>query len=398
MYKITSYEVHHLERRVENGPWIPVCDVHLSPYRVASQCVYITVPCGHCIGCRLEYSRQWANRCLLELDYHSSAYFVTLTYDNSHVRRTLYADPDTGEAAEAYTLAKRDFQLFMKRLRKAFPDQKIRYFAAGEYGSETFRPHYHAILFGLKLDDLQLYKQSPDGFNYYTSESFQRVWSEPASGVPPSEGRPYYTLPDLPFLADSCKGSTTPLTPIGKCLICDVSWETCAYVARYVTKKLTGPESTFYSDHNIEPPFTVMSDVSWETCAYVARYVTKKLTGPESTFYSDHNIEPPFTVMSRKPGIARQWYDDHPDLYDYDYINISTPAGGKKFRPPKYFDKLYDIEYPEESKARKELHKNLAEEAKKAKLQRTDLSYLEMLQVEEDAKLNAVKALRRDKL
>lgn len=359
MYKITSYEVHHLERRVENGPWIPVCDVHLSPYRVASQCVYITVPCGHCIGCRLEYSRQWANRCLLELDYHSSAYFVTLTYDNSHVRRTLYADPDTGEAAEAYTLAKRDFQLFMKRLRKAFPDQKIRYFAAGEYGSETFRPHYHAILFGLKLDDLQLYKQSPDGFNYYTSASFERVWSEPASGVPPSEGRPYYTLPDLPFLADSCKGSTTPLTPIGKCLICDVSWETCAYVARYVTKKLTGPESTFYSDHNIEPPFT---------------------------------------VMSRKPGIARQWYDDHPDLYDYDYINISTPAGGKKFRPPKYFDKLYDIEYPEESKARKELHKNLAEEAKKAKLQRTDLSYLEMLQVEEDAKLNAVKALRRDKL
>ncbi|AXB22553.1 replication initiation protein [Lynx canadensis associated microvirus CLP 9413] len=271
----------------------------------------------------------------------------------------MYADPDTGEAAEAYTLAKRDFQLFMKRLRKAFPDQKIRYFAAGEYGSETFRPHYHAILFGLKLDDLQLYKQSPDGFNYYTSESFERVWSEPASGVPPSEGRPYYTLPDLPFLADSCKGSTTPLTPIGKCLICDVSWETCAYVARYVTKKLTGPESTFYSDHNIEPPFT---------------------------------------VMSRKPGIARQWYDDHPDLYDYDYINISTPAGGKKFRPPKYFDKLYDIEYPEESKARKELHKNLAEEAKKAKLQRTDLSYLEMLQVEEDAKLNAVKALRRDKL
>ena len=348
-----------MERRVENGPWIPVCDVHLSPYRVASQCVYITVPCGHCIGCRLEYSRQWANRCLLELDYHSSAYFVTLTYDNSHVRRTLYADPDTGEAAEAYTLAKRDFQLFMKRLRKAFPDQKIRYFAAGEYGSETFRPHYHAILFGLKLDDLQLYKQSPDGFNYYTSESFQRVWSEPASGVPPSEGRPYYTLPDLPFLADSCKGSITPLTPIGKCLICDVSWETCAYVARYVTKKLTGPESTFYSDHNIEPPFT---------------------------------------VMSRKPGIARQWYDDHPDLYDYDYINISTPAGGKKFRPPKYFDKLYDIEYPEESKARKELRKNLAEEAKKAKLQRTDLSYLEMLQVEEDAKLNAVKALRRDKL
>lgn len=66
--------------------------------------------------------------------------------------------------------------------------------------------------------------------------------------------------------------------------------------------------------------------------------------------------------MSRKPGIARQWYDDHPDCYDYEYINISTDKGGKKFRPPKYFDKLYDVDEPEKSAELKAIRKKMAED------------------------------------
>ena len=74
------------------------------------------------------------------------------------------------------SLRKRDFQLFMKRLRKKYSDDRIRFYACGEYGSETFRPHYHAILFGLHLDDLELYK-SKDSYKYFTSPGLQRVWS-----------------------------------------------------------------------------------------------------------------------------------------------------------------------------------------------------------------------------
>ena len=97
----------------------------------------IKLPCGQCIGCRLDRSRQWANRCMLELQYHDSAFFVTLTYDDFHVPKSYYADPETGEAYTSLTLCKRDFQLWMKRLRKKFSEDKIRFFACGEYGGQT---------------------------------------------------------------------------------------------------------------------------------------------------------------------------------------------------------------------------------------------------------------------
>lgn len=320
-YKIVPYGVHHLEQR--NGTLVPIDSDFVSPYAERVILDFVTVPCGHCVGCRLDYSRQWANRCMLELEYHDSAFFITLTYDDDHVPRSWYADPETGEAFESLTLRKKDFQDFMKRLRYYFPDDHIRFFAAGEYGSNTFRPHYHAIVFGLHLTDLQLFRQSPDGFNYYSSPTLCKVW------------------------------------PFG---------------------------------------FVAIANVSWDTCAYTARYVMKKLTGPEAEFYEDHNIEPPFTLMSRKPGIAKQWYDDHPDLYDYEYINISTPTGGKKFRPPKYFDKLFDVDCPEKSAELKAIRRRMAEEAQKAKMQRTDLSFIEYLAVEEEAKLNSVKKLERSKV
>lgn len=202
----------------------------------------ILVPCGKCVGCRLEYSRQWANRCMLELQYHDSAYFVTLTYDDYHVPRSYYADPETGEAQASLTLDKRDWQLFMKRLRKAHPDDKIRFFMCGEYGPNTFRPHYHAIIFGLHLDDLVPWSRSDQGYQYYRSESLERAWS-------------------VKTTFDGIDGETcaTPLAPIGYALVGEVTWETCAYTARYIMKKLNGPEAQFYSDFNLQPPFVLMS-------------------------------------------------------------------------------------------------------------------------------------------
>lgn len=336
--KVTSYDVDYVFQNSPGGSWYSACG---SDTPTCFCCVRtpIVIPCGKCIGCRLEYSRQWANRCMLELQYHDSSYFVTLTYNEEHVPRSYYGDFDTGEALPSLSLHKRDFQLFMKRLRKRFSDDKIRFFMCGEYGPETFRPHYHAILFGLHLDDLVPWQRSEQGFQYYISQSLQECWS----------------------VRDPCFGETgvTPLSPLGHILV---------------------------------------ANVSWETCAYTARYITKKLTGPQSSFYSDFGIEPPFTLMSRKPGIARQYYDDHPDMYEYEYINVKTETGGRKFRPPKYFDKLYDLDQPEASAALKETRRKMAEQAQKAKLDQTTLSYLELLAVEERTKLDSIKSLDRSEI
>lgn len=339
--KVTEYDVQHVSVHRRTGS--VVCSLD-SPFLSPEWCDvtdWVEVPCGQCIGCRLDRSRTWANRCLLELEYHQHAQFVTLTYNDAHLPLRNYADPSTGEAlGVSASLCKRDFQLFVKRLRKAFPEQHLRYFACGEYGPSTFRPHYHAIIFGLDLPDRVPFGRNEQGHQYYTSESLQRCWS---------------------ILVDKAASqeSVTPLAgydPIG---------------------------------------FVLAADVTWETCAYTARYITKKLTGPEGEFYSDFNLDPPFSLMSRKPGIAAQWYADHPDLYDYEYISVKTPQGGRKFRPPRYFDKLFDIDQPEKMAEIKATRQRMAEQAKKLKLSKTSLSYLDLLQVEENTKLSQIKKLER---
>jgi hypothetical protein len=261
---------------------------------------------------------------LLELKYHDSAWFCTFTYDDDHVPRTYYPDPETGEAIPALTLQKRDFQLLMKRIRKKFDNDKIRFFMSGEYGSQTFRPHYHAILFGLHLDDIQPYKTVKEGGEYYT----------------------YYNSPSL----QEC-------WPYG---------------------------------------YVVVGEVTWESCAYTARYVMKKLKGKEAKFYAEHNIQPEFTLMSRKPGIARQYFDENPHCVENQYINVSTPKGGKKFRPPRYYDKLFDVECPEKSAELKALRAKLAQQAMEAKLSNTSLDSYELRDVEEEKQSNRLKSLRRN--
>ena len=303
----------------------------------------VTVPCGKCIGCRLDYSRQWANRCMLEMQYHDEAWFVTLTYDQAHVPLSWYDDPNTGEAFQAMTLRKRDFQLFMKRLRKAYEPQKIRYFAAGEYGDKKLRPHYHAILFGLHLDDLEVYEDHVGDFTYYTSKKLQSVWD---SGLD-NFGVMCYSDDAVGTLSTATRG------------------------------------------------MVIVAPVNWQTCAYVARYVVKKQKGPASEVYKLHNIEPPFSLMSRKPGIGRQYYDDHPDLYDYQSINISTEEGGRKFRPPKYFDRLRLSDAPDEAEKLREFRRFAADQNKTAKLSKTDNEYLDMLAVEERNQEAILKSLER---
>lgn len=101
--------------------------------------VVMAVPCGKCLACLSSKRYDWSFRLMQEYRVASSAHFVTLTYSEKFV-------PDGG-------LVKRHLQLYLKRLRKKTP--KLRYYAVGEYGEETRRPHYHAIIFNAREKDIR---------------------------------------------------------------------------------------------------------------------------------------------------------------------------------------------------------------------------------------------------
>lgn len=345
-YKVCEYEVLAVQRYdkdgceprffkvYESGVELSSLRSEDSGFRPTQQISYfVELPCGRCIGCRLDYSRRWADRMMLELQCHSYAWFITLTYDNDHVPYTV--KDSTGELG-AFTLSKRDFQLFMKRLRKHSGDD-LRYFAAGEYGSKTFRPHFHMILYGLVLwdEDLEFYKKDPSGkFSYYKCPWLESIWK---NGM------------------------------------------------------------------------VVVSKVTWETCAYTARYTAKKAMTMDKEFWLSNMMEPPFTLMSRKPGIGKPYYDTHPGLFDYNKISISTRDGGKEISIPRYFDDLLEVESEKDDldleyrsflsslhQQRKDIRQRLAVDYKASLLKQTDLSWEDYLCLLESNKLDSVKKLKRE--
>lgn len=102
----------------------------------------MVVPCGKCVFCGASKRSDWALRLFYEGKQHLVKKFVTLTYADCHLHWK------HGQSQ----LYKRDIQLWLKRIRAA--NGKVRYFAVGEYGSKTYRPHYHVLLFGDVSDEL----------------------------------------------------------------------------------------------------------------------------------------------------------------------------------------------------------------------------------------------------
>lgn len=175
---------------------------------------FTCIPCGKCIGCRLDYASAWADRLAVEaLDFPSEQrWFVTLTYSDGHL-------PPAGSAG-IHTLFPRDCTLFIKRLRSAFPSESIRYFLSGEYGGKFARPHYHLILFGHSFDDLKYHGKNDQGDPYFISRKLDSLWG------------------------------------LGNCVIAEFSWNTASYVARYVIKKVKGPHAAeHYKSLGVVPEF-----------------------------------------------------------------------------------------------------------------------------------------------
>ena len=131
--------------------------------------------CGVCPECLSRRSRYWALRACMEAKT-SVGCMVTLTYDNfirdSHGRIIGELPPD-----RSLHVNKRDVQLFIKRLRRAFPDKRIKYIATAEYGSHTHRAHYHVLLFGVMFPDLIRKGKSKRGNVIYRSPMLSRIWA-----------------------------------------------------------------------------------------------------------------------------------------------------------------------------------------------------------------------------
>lgn len=187
------------------------------------------IPCGQCISCRLNKSRDWANRLMLEAKEFEHNYFITLTYEDSYLPIKRVYNDDTGEIITGFTLKKKDLEKFNHDLRQYW-DRKynhtgIRYYECGEYGSENERPHYHCIIFNLPyLDDLKLYRTTETGDILYTSETIGKIWKK------------------------------------GYVVIGEVTWESASYVARYVLKKRFGKDAdNYYKSQGKIPEFTTMS-------------------------------------------------------------------------------------------------------------------------------------------
>lgn len=243
----------------------------------SSRMATLQLPCGQCVGCRLERSKQWAIRCMHEASLYPENSYITLTYSPQYL-------------PEHSTLVYKHYQDFMKRLRKHFKSNKsnpVRFYMCGEYGDLNARPHYHAILFNVGFTDLKYWQTTPAGFKLYTSATLSKLW------------------------------------PFGHSSVGAVSFESAAYVARYVMKKQTGKD------------------------AHVSYAVIDHETGEVLTDSQGNIISrvPEFNKMSNRPGIGFGWLFKYvSDVYPRDSVLMRN----RLLKVPRYYDKIFKDHFPQE--------------------------------------------------
>lgn len=253
----------------------------------------VEVPCKQCIHCRLMKSKETALRSQHEITSFKKNCFITLTVSNEYI----------DEIFPNGSLDHRPFQLFAKRLRKKFqgfeyvehPITKesinpIRILMCGEYGEETNRPHYHAILYNFDFDDKVAWKNN-NGIILYNSPSLSKLWK------------------------------------YGHAVIGEANFETSAYIARYVTKKKNGKEADGYLDDD-------------------GNYVLPHYCDPETGLLK----KPEYIVFPSSYGLGRIYYEQNKDrIFHYDEdIAINRKGQQFKMKPPTYYDRIYDLQNPEE--------------------------------------------------
>ncbi len=220
----------------------------------------MAVRCGQCSGCRLEYSRSWAIRCVHEAKSHENNCFLTLTFNDTAMKARGHASLDVS-----------DWQLFMKRYRRRIP-VRIKFYHCGEYGDENHRPHYHACVFGHDFEDKKRWKRSKSGEDLFRSAFLESLW------------------------------------PFGFSSVGALTFESAAYVARYIMKKQSGSLAT-----------NGRSSMG----SAVLDYGTGKITARKQTYatMSDGIGEKRFERYHR------EWFRDDAVTHD-----------GREMRIPRYYD------------------------------------------------------------
>jgi len=241
------------------------------------------IPCGVCIGCRLEKSRQWAIRITHEASLWDSNVFVTLTYDDENCPSSLNV---------------KDYQLFMKRLRKHFNQEKIRFFMGAEYGEQTHRPHYHAILFNCDFPDKTIVTQNQNS-TLYNSQMLNDLWQ---------------------------KGHTS---------VGEVTLASAQYVAKYTLKKISGPKAREHYNGK-KPEFAIMSRKPGIGTGWIEKF--------HKDVYPDDFVVTPNGQKAKVP----KFYDNYLDKTNYpvlESIKSERVALGRKYsrRQKRLFEKeLYE--------------------------------------------------------
>jgi len=239
-----------------------------------------------------------------EKQLHEATSFITLTYAEENL-------PSGG------TLKKKDFQDFLKRLRK-HAAKKLSYYYCGEYGERTRRPHFHSLLFGYDFPDQTPISRSGD-ITLYRSDVLQSLW------------------------------------PQGHCSVGALTFESAAYVARYIMKKINGKDA---ADHY-------------------------RVVNPDTGEIT--NLLPEYTNMSLKPAIGKNWYRRyHDDVYPSDEVVLR----GKQMKPPKYYDRQLELADPT-------LYLKMKADRKAAALRRSHDSTPARLAVREAVKRAQIKNLHR---
>lgn len=277
----------------------------------------ITLACGQCTGCRLERSRQWAIRCMHEAQMHKYNSFITLTYDDEHLPDRYWEGKYKNNGTKAYAgnLQYRDIQLFLKKIRNKITrdsehqskhawqnkqewqpqlsshstntvlqstHKQVRFYMAGEYGEQYSRPHYHMCLFGTDFPNKIYIGKTPSGSKLYRSEQLEKLW------------------------------------PQGFSSIGQITFESAAYVARYIMKKITGKQQQKHYEKTDQETGEII------------------------------RLKPEFNSMSRAQGIGLAWLTKYTsDVYPHSYVIVR----GKKSNPPRYYDKQYQKTNPTEWEA-----------------------------------------------
>lgn len=264
------------------------------------------LPCGQCISCRLNYSRSWAVRMMLESEYHEHNYFVTLTYDDVFLpQRPCY---DLATNTVKYTdLEPKHLSSYIKRLRESVRTEYgvtgIKFFGCGEFGDLMDRPHYHLCLFGMPdlSADLDFLKQN-GSVKHYTHDLIGDAWRDPRSGV-----------------------------GIGFHSVSEFTYETGAYTGAYMTKKIKG----------LPLKLQEVDSEAMAECAGVLR-------------------TNPFARMSRRPGLGYEYFQEHSfDILKTDSVPYQKDHKSFLAKSPRYFDRLYDAILPSMLDSNRDLRKTL---------------------------------------